>query len=269
MPVMHDMIGGDSMSTENSQQKQRRNARLNQIALITMGAGIVILAATAVYFTLSLGDGPKYSGPETATAFGNVFVDDLTPPPSPVPEATPPSTAAIERIRIPKFDVDAPVIVLGLDEDNVMESPEEPCDAGWYDFTSRPGFGSNAVFSGHVDWFNLGSTGCKCEKAGGCGGPGPAVFWNLKDLAMGDLVEVRLQDGTVYEYRVTARTQVDPDTADIQSIVGPTEREVITIITCGGEFDYEDRHYTERVIVRAERVLDESGVVAPGASTAP
>ena len=259
------------MSAEDGQQEQRRTGRWNQLSLIMIGVGLVAFAAAAVLFVLSLGDEKLYSGPETATAFGEVFVGDFTlqPTPAPAPEATPPSTAAIERILIPKFEVDAPVIVLGLDEDNVMESPDEPCDAGWYDFTSRPGFGSNAVFSGHVDWFNLGSTGCKCDKAGGCGGPGPAVFWNLKDLEQGDLIEVRLQDGTVYQYRVTARTQVDPDTADIQKIVGPTEREIITIITCGGQFDFDARHYSERVIVRAERVLDESGVVAPSASSSP
>ncbi len=257
------------MSTEDGQQEQRRTARWNQLSLAMIGVGMVAFAAAAVLFVLSRGDDKLYSGPETATAFGEVFVDDLTSQPTPIPGATPPSTAAIERIVIPKFDVDAPVIVLGLDEDNVMESPDEPCDAGWYDFTSRPGFGSNAVFSGHVDWFNLGSSGCKCDKAGGCGGAGPAVFWSLKDLEQDDLIEVRLQDGTVYQYRVIARTQVDPSTADIQKIVGPTEREVITIITCGGSFDFEARHYTERVVVRAERVLDEPGVVAPSASTAP
>lgn len=257
------------MSTENSQQGQKRSARWNLLSLITIGVGLVALAAAAVLFVVGLGDDKLYSGPETATAFGEVFVDDLAPQPAPAPAATMPSTAAIERISIPKFDVDAPVIVLGIDEDNVMESPDEPCDAGWYDFTSRPGFGGNAVFSGHVDWFNLGSAGCTCDDAGGCGGAGPAVFWNLKDLEQDDLIEVRLQDGTVYQYRVIARTQVDPATADIANIVGPTAREVITLITCGGSFDFEARHYSERVIVRAERVLDESGVAAPSASTAP
>ena len=257
------------MSTENGQQEERRSARRNQLSLIMIGVGMVALAAAAVLFVLSLDGDKLYSGPETATAFGEVFVDYFAPQPSATPAAIPPSTAAIDRIVIPKFGVDAPVIVLGLDEDNVMESPDEPCDAGWYDFTSRPGSGSNAVFSGHVDWFNLGSSGCKCEETGGCGGAGPAVFWNLKDLEQDDLIEVRLQDGTVYQYRVIARTQVDPDTADIGKIVGPTEREVITLITCGGQFDFEARHYSERVIVRAERVLDESGVVAPSASTAP
>ena len=222
---------------------------------------MVAFAAAAVLFVLSLDDDKLYSGPETATAFGDVFVDDLTPRSVPTPAATPPSMAAIERIVIPKFEVDAPVIVLGLDEDNVMESPDEPCDAGWYDFTSRPGFGSNAVFSGHVDWFNLGSAGCKCDDAGGCGGAGPAVFWNLKDLEQDDLIEVRLQDGTVYQYEVITRRQVS-GASDFREIVSATEKEIITLITCGGSFNQDTGHYNDRVVLQAERIVGAAGVVA-------
>ena len=109
----------------------------------------------------------------------------------------------------------------------------------WYDFTSRPGVGSNAVFSGHVDALYTGT-------------PGEAVFYNLKDLEQGDSIEVRLADGTVYEYRVTVRYSVDPTTADVGSIVGPTQREIITLITCGGNLGTE---YDQRLIVLAERVL--------------
>jgi LPXTG-site transpeptidase (sortase) family protein len=142
---------------------------------------------------------------------------------------------------IPKYNVDAPVIVLGLDEKGVMESPEEPMDVAWYEFTAHPGAGSNAVFSGHVDW--------TFEN-----GPAGAVFWNLKDLVIGDVIKVRLEDGTEYEYQVTSRQNVDPDNVDVNSIVGPTPREIVTLITCGGTFDASIGHHTERVIVKAERV---------------
>jgi hypothetical protein len=47
-----------------------------------------------------------------------------------------------------------------------MPSPDNAWDVAWYDFSARPGAGSNAVFSGHVDYHDV----------------GPAVFWNLRDL---------------------------------------------------------------------------------------
>lgn len=262
------------MTLETDQREAPRSVGWNRLSLVIMGGGIAALVAAAVLFLLTfggvLGDDPGYSGPETATTFGVPLDAYLTPQPSPTPASTPPSDAPIARIRIPKFGVDAPVIVLGLDNNNVMESPDDPCDVAWYDFTARPGFGSNAVFSGHVDWYNIGSGGCANYRPGGSGGPGPAIFYNLKDLEQGDIVEVQLEDGTVYRYRVASRQQIRPENADIPAIVGPTERDVVTLITCGGTFNRETRHYDQRVIVRAERIVDEApGQAQQGAIASP
>ena len=246
---------------------QRRNARWNQLSLIALTVGVGMLVSAAVLFSLVLGGffgGDSFEGPgETVDTFGSID-EALTPQPTATaaPQVVAPaSDAPIERVLIPKYDVDAPVITLGLDEDNVMESPDEPCDVAWYDFTSYPGFGSNAVFAGHVDWFNLGSQGCRCDSPGGCGGPGGAVFWDLKNMVLGDLVEVRLTDGTLYQYAVITKQQVS-GSSDFREIVSATEKEIVTLITCGGRFDPITRHYPDRVIIQAERIVDLAGVVA-------
>ena len=249
---------------------KRRNARWNRLSLIALTVGVVMLLSSAVLFVLVLSDafgGDSFEGPGESVAFGDPNAV-LTPQPTPTLAVELPSDSPIERVLIAKYGVDAPVIVLGLDEDNVMESPDEPCDVAWYDFTSYPGFGSNAVFSGHVDWFNLGSQGCRCDSPGGGGGPGGAVFWDLKNMVMGDLIEVRLQDGTVYEYEVISRRQVS-GSSDFREIVSATEKEIITLITCGGTFDREDGHYRDRVVLQAERIVDAPGVAAPSASASP
>ena len=165
--------------------------------------------------------------------------------PTPTASPQPPSDAPIASIAIPKFAVDAAIVVLGVDDDGVMETPDGPLNVAWYDFSSRPGFapsadGGNAVFSGHVDYYNY----------------GPAVFWNLKDLERDDVIEVRLTDGTVYKYAVSERRTVNAETAPIQEIVGETLEEVITLITCGGLFDPNVGEYDQRVIVRATRIPD-------------
>ncbi len=249
---------------------KRRNARWNRFSLIALTVGVVMLLSSAVLFVLVLGDtfgGDSFEGPGNSVEFGDPDVV-LTPQPSPTSAVEPPSDSPIERILIPGYEVDAPVIVLGLDDQNKMEAPEEPCDVAWYDFTSYPGFGSNAVFSGHVDWFNLGSQGCRCDSPGGCGGAGAAVFWDLKNMVMGDLVEVRLQDGTVYQYEVISRRQVS-GSSDFREIVSGTEKEIITLITCGGSFNREIGHYRDRVVLQAERIVDAPGVAAPSAAASP
>jgi len=218
----------------------------NRLSLAFLGAGTIALAAAAVLFILAatgfVDGGSGYSGPGTVTAFGNLDLAALEPEtvPSPTEAPAPLSNAPISRIVLPGIGVDAPISVKSVDANGVMENPDGPWDVSWYDFTARPGSGSNAVFSGHVDYYDI----------------GPAVFWRLRELTEYDLIQIRLEDGVVYEYQVIAMESVDAATADIGSIVGATEQEVITLITCAGTFDASVGEYDERLIVRAERVTD-------------
>ena len=156
-----------------------------------------------------------------------------TPAPSPSPVAVPPV-----RLLIPAIGVDAPVSVKGVRPDAVMDVPDGPEDVAWYNFTARPGTGGNAVLSGHLDYRNYGA----------------AVFWRLKELGEGDIVEVRLADGSVLRYQVSLKLSYDARMAPVSEIVGPTSREVVTLITCGGTFDSGSRNYSDRLVVRAERI---------------
>lgn len=225
-----------------------------RLSLIILGAGILSLVAFGVLLGLTLtGKVGKsgYSGPGTSSVIDVDVSAYLTPEPTSIPVA-PPSEAPIARLAIPRFEIEAPVVVRGVDANYVMETPDGPTDVAWYDFTARPGFGSNAVFSGHVDYIRY----------------GPAVFWHLKDLELGDVIEVRLEDGTVYQYNVAGREMVSANPTDdqLRTIVGPTEREIITLITCGGSFDSSVGQYDQRVIVRAERVYE---AVPAGSASSP
>ena len=156
----------------------------------------------------------------------------------PTPSGPPASTAPLARLVIPKIGVDAPVVTLGVDDHGVMQSPSGPFEVGWYDFSARPGTGSNAVFSGHVDYASVGE----------------AVFWDLRKLGPGDLIEVRLADGTVYQYLVVSSVAYPSDEAPIAEIVGPTGKDTVTIITCTGTFHRDVHQYDHRLVVRAERL---------------
>lgn len=224
---------------------------------------ILVLLVVSLIAIISLGTTGAQHKPEKqiqiVTKDEIVVTATFTPTPTPtsIPTQTltPTSTVLAERpieinhgevigrIFIPRFQIEAPVIVLGLDIDNnnIMESPDGQWEVAWYDFSALPGErnkGNNVVFAGHVD-----------SRIGG-----PAVFWHLKDLRQDDIIKVELNDGSMHQYGVISNKLIDPDTVDINSIVGPTESEVITLITCGGIFNYEIRHYEQRVIVRAERI---------------
>ena len=234
------------MNQEGEPQEVTSPGGWNRLSLTLMGAGLAAFvgAAELVVLVLTgiLDDGNGHSVPETVTGFGYLDASVYTPKPTPTlaPEATPPSGAPIDRLLIPKYDVDAPIVTRGI-VDGVMEAPDGPAEVAWYDFSAHPGFGSNAVFSGHVDW-HTGELG---------------VFWHLSDLEEGDRVLVRLTDGTEYEYSVSAKQQVPAD-ENVSEIVGATDSEFVTLITCGGTFSSTTGQYDQRLIVRAERVYTDA-----------
>ena len=248
------------MTEETADSSPKGGAGWNRLSIGIMVAGLTSLAAAAVLFILTItgavGD-DGYSGPGTITGVVGDLSSVLTPEPSPTAPLPTPSSASVARLVIPSIDVDAPVVVRGIDAAGVMETPDGPEDVAWYDLrnddSDRPGFGGNAVFSGHVDYIDYGA----------------AVLWYLKDLEAGDQIEVHLEDGTVYRYAVVAKDQIAAATADVGAIIGKTPREVVTIITCGGTFDGSVGQYDQRVVVRAERIFDNAPAPVAGAAVAP
>lgn len=217
------------------------NSNKLSYALITLGTALIIIAVAL--FALIAADvidngSDGNSDLETVTTFGEPI--NLTPLASVTPSSKfpPPSDAPIARLVIPAAEIDANVVVRGVDAARVMQTPDNAYDTAWYDFSAMPGYGGNAVFSGHVDYVRVGK----------------AVFWNLKDLEPGDEIDVRLTDGTVYKYAVTSKQQYDAATAPVDQIVGPTPNEVVTLITCSGTFNSASHQYDKRLVVRAERI---------------
>jgi sortase A len=151
----------------------------------------------------------------------------------------PPLGDAAYRIVIDRIGVNANVFTYGLDANRVPEVPLNGSDVAWYNFSDRPGTGSNAVFAGHVTW------------------GGEAVFYSLDQVQPEDLIYLRGDNGVELTYRVTESFLVDPDDPNSLSVMSPTNKDVITLITCGGTFYYTGNpvfngDYTHRRIVRAE-----------------
>lgn len=125
--------------------------------------------------------------------------------------------------------------------DGVMLDPSGPWVASWYQETGKLGQVDNTVMSGHVDYWDV----------------GPAVFWEVPNLAEGAPINVVGEDGKTYTYAVewVQDFEVAGLTAEaINDIVGPTETRSLTLITCGGAFDYNAGEYLSRTVVRATLV---------------
>jgi hypothetical protein len=125
--------------------------------------------------------------------------------------------------------------------DGELAAPSGPWVVAWYVQTARPGETGNVVMGGHVDYWDI----------------GPAVFAGLGRLEKGAEIDVTDAAGERYVYIVEwARDYpvagLTPD--QLREIVGPTESPSLTLITCGGEFDYGRGEYLKRLVIRAARV---------------
>lgn len=143
-------------------------------------------------------------------------------------------------IRIEKANVDAQVEQQEI-IDGVMQDPSGPFVVSWYKETGRLGEDNNIVMAGHLDYWDVGA----------------AVFYEVGKLNEGDVIEITGEDGQVYRYAVQwvkSYKVAELGAKAVQEIVGKTKKESVTLITCGGPFDYEKGEYLERIVVRATRM---------------
>ncbi|MGY2080743.1 class F sortase [Modestobacter sp. SYSU DS0657] len=158
-------------------------------------------------------------------------------PPAPVVVAETAGTItapAPVRLRVPAIGVDSPLPAIGVDGDGALVPPTDFTRAGWFAAGPAPGQPGPAVLAGHVD-----------DRTG------PAVFFRLEELAVGDEVLVDRADGSSVAFtvtRVAAYPKTDFATAEVY---GPTADPQLRLITCGGEFDRDRRSYTDNVVVYA------------------
>jgi sortase A len=175
---------------------------------------------------------------------------------SPTPVPAPPLGDNPYTMVIDKIGVDAPVQAFGLDDQQVPEVPTGPGQApgqivAWYNFTAKPGTGSNAVFAGHVTW------------------NGAAVFFSLTSLSAGDEIKLKGQDGTLLTYKISDMYDVDASDPNSVQVMGATTTDSLTIITCDGTFTNTGDPvfggvYNNRLVIRAglESVTPGSAVAA-------
>jgi LPXTG-site transpeptidase (sortase) family protein len=229
-------------NTAATDRRFRIGLAISLISLLLMGIGLFAVVSSLSGDDANLpheGTIEDIAGFNATDAPGQVAVAD--------PAAWPTGPKPVS-IAVPRIGVEAPVVQLGLEPGtNVPDVPDTGYEAAWYDFNPAPGLGYNALFAGHVDWQTADHS------------PIPGVFYRLRELQIGDEVTVTLEDGQTLEYRVTGNVAAKYDDPNVLKAMAPTEKDVITVLTCGGAWEpnaYEKNggNYTHRIVVRAERV---------------
>jgi sortase (surface protein transpeptidase) len=140
------------------------------------------------------------------------------------------------QIMIPKLDVNAPVMRLGLAANHTVAVPplENHNLAGWYDGSVTPGQNGTAVILGHVDSFT-----------------GISVFFYIKTLRRGNQIKVMRANGSEAIFTVDGVQKVVKAAFPTDDVYGQVKYPGLRLITCGGQFDATTRQYLDDIVVYA------------------
>ena len=139
------------------------------------------------------------------------------------------------RLVIAAVGINALVEPVGVQPTGDLATPtHHPWDdTGWYDLGPDPGEQGSAVIDGHLD------------RPGGY----PAVFWRLRDVQVGDDVQVKSTAGKVLHFRVTRIAYYTPNQAPLQDIFGNLAGRYLNLITCAGDWIPSQHQTTLRQVV--------------------
>jgi LPXTG-site transpeptidase (sortase) family protein len=125
-------------------------------------------------------------------------------------------------ISIPAIAMDRPIVLSGLDAQNVPEVPRH--DVGWYGQSAAPGEGENIVLWGHVLRFS------DAPQL-------PAPFAKLKELPVGSRITLTSRGGETFAYVVQQQVWARPDEV---AYILPRGRELLTMVSCIGDQVIQD-----------------------------
>lgn len=120
-----------------------------------------------------------------------------------------------------------------LDDQKHLMVPGNPNQAAWYASGPKPGNSGTALITGHLDSL-----------------AGPGVFWNLKKVQLGNLLEITKPDGSIATFKVDRIESVPQDHrfpwSEVYSTKGAAQ---IRIITCDGEYNPVTGRYNRNLVV--------------------
>jgi sortase (surface protein transpeptidase) len=204
--------------------------------------GVVVGSPTTTTFKVRT----VASNPTTTTTKTTPIVDPTTTaapgkkPSTSAHKKSPPPTyvaGAIRRSRpvhlsIPIIGLSLPLSVLTLNKDGTVNVPTNFAEPGWYSGDRSPGQKGSAVILGHVDNYH-----------------GPAAFFYLDRLRLGNRVYVTLADGKHLIFAVIGERMYKKTNFPDALVYGARNYPALQLVTCGGIFDPSTGHYLSNIVV--------------------
>jgi len=216
----------------------------------TRVTGALVAAALAVVLAGCVGGGsrpdpsdrPPASAPAAATP-------SATPPATAVPQPSRRSAALEDqpisasappaRLEIPDLGIDVAVQPVGLDGQGQMALFDDPAIAAWYQWGPAPASAEGStVIAAHVDSLEYDLL----------------PFARLKNAVAGMQIVVTDATGVRYGYLVQSVEVTEKSEVDWAAAFDRAGSPRLTLVTCGGAFDAENRRYLSNLVLTASRI---------------
>ena len=148
------------------------------------------------------------------------------------------TTSEAVRLYVKEAGIDAVFEEpLGLNNDRTIEVPESYETVAYYKFGPKPGEVGPAVVLGHVDSYR-----------------GPAVFYRLGQLEVGDEIFIEKSDGSKDVFIVESLERHSQDGFPTEKVYSDLDYPGLRLITCTGTYDHDTLRYSHNLIVFAKKV---------------
>jgi sortase A len=154
---------------------------------------------------------------------------------APVKVKAPPGWPQV--VSLARLSVVAKIEPIAMKRMSDIDAPHRMDEVAWYSRGHRPGDRGRAEIFGHLD-----STCC------------PAIFYHLRDMKKGDLVQVQYKTGKPLTFRVRWQATYLRTHMPLAFMYGPTTDHGLMLVTCAGIFHRDGTGYDHRLMVYATLV---------------
>lgn len=163
----------------------------------------------------------------------NTPTPTVTPTITPTPTPTPIPVGMPNTIEIPKINVVANIVPIGVTPNYTMEVPKKASDVGWFQEKIKPGQWGAAILVGHYD-----------TPSGR-----PAIFYHIKKLVAGDEVIILTNLGERFVFKVDKILSQSYKTFPKDLVYGNFTGRELRLITCDGVWNPQEKSYSRRLVV--------------------
>jgi hypothetical protein len=204
--------------------------------LLGASALACVAAASACFAMASQSTGDRHLVPFAAPAAGGQLATSIATSTDPGRARLRPRVGVVRparpvRVVIPAVGLSARVVPVGLGAAAHVTVPD-PSLAGWYRSGTAARAPGPVVLVGHVDSDH-----------------GPAVFYRLSGVRVGETVRVERADGSTSPFTIGRISVVAKADFPSREVFAPTARSTIRLITCSGRFDADEGGYVDSLVV--------------------